>query len=137
MVVVPEVIPVTIPVAGVTDAMITLSLVHVPPGVVLDNVVVRPTHTSAIPSIGAGRPLIVTTMEALQPVPIAYVMATVPAEAPVTTPEVASTVATVISLLDHAPPLIALLRVVVSPTHVTGVPLIAPGVGFTVSVTVE
>lgn len=63
-------------------------------------------------------------------------MVAVPAEAPLTTPLEAPIVATAGLLLLHVPPVTALLSVVVPPTQIVVVPVIAD-VGLTVSVAVE
>ena len=49
----------TVPTAGVL-------LLHVPDGVVLDNVVVAPTHTVCVPVIAFGNALIVATLVIMQ-----------------------------------------------------------------------
>lgn len=56
----------------------------------------------------------------------------VPAETPVTTPEVELTVALALLAL-HVPPLVELVSVLVKPTHTFGVPALAAGVGLTVN----
>lgn len=58
-------------------------------------------------------------------------MVAVPAAPPVTVP--ATTVATVVLLLLHTPPVVVSVRAVVSPAHILLVPLIAAGLGFTVN----
>ncbi len=60
-------------------------------------------------------------------------MTTVPADTPDTVP-LASTVATEISPLDHAPPVVLLAKEVVSPTQTCENPVIAAGKGLTASV---
>lgn len=55
---------------------------------------------------------------------------------PETTPVVASTVATDISLLLHVPPPVPSLRVVVAPSHTLMIPVIATGIGNTLIVAV-
>lgn len=59
-----------------------------------------------------------------------------PAATPLTSPVVIFTVAMVVFPLVHAPPVVALLRIVVAPTHTLGVPNITPGTGLTVTVEV-
>jgi len=63
-------------------------------------------------------------------------MAVVPASTPVIIPLLVPMVATVVLLLVHEPPDVALLSVVVRPTHTLVVPEIAAGRGFTVSTVV-
>ena len=53
----------------------------------------------------------------------------VPEATPVTTPVLASTVATPVLLDVHTPPVVALLNAVVEPTHTSVVPLIAATTG--------
>jgi hypothetical protein len=62
-------------------------------------------------------------------------MSAEPAAIPPTTPE-ASTVATAGKLLLHVPPVVALLSVVVSPSHTCSTPVVVAGSGFTVTVVV-
>lgn len=52
-----------------------------------------------------------------------------PPAIPVTTPDVAFTVAMALSLLLQEPPLTPLVSVNVPPTHAVGVPVVAPGTG--------
>ena len=60
----------------------------------------------------------------------------VPADTPVTVPVVLFTVATSVLLLAQVAPAVAVLNVVVPPTHTFGLPVIAAGNGFTVIVCV-
>jgi hypothetical protein len=64
-----------------------------------------------------------------------YVIVTLPATRPVTTP-VELTVATAVSLDDQAPPVVAVANCVVNPEHTFVAPVIAAtvGNGFTVTV---
>ncbi len=55
----PGLTPVTTPVKGATVAIVTAVLLHIPLGVVLDNVVVAPTQTEPDPVIAAGNGLTV------------------------------------------------------------------------------
>ena len=63
-------------------------------------------------------------------------MLAVPAATPFTTPKPGPVVAIVTSLLFQAPPAGALVRVVVSPMHTAGLPAMASGGVFTVTVAV-
>jgi hypothetical protein len=54
MVLVPAATPVVTPVAATTVALGSVLLLHVPPAVADASVVVRPTHTAAVPVIAAG-----------------------------------------------------------------------------------
>jgi hypothetical protein len=60
-------------------------------------------------------------------------MLVVPAETPVTTPVPEATVAFEVLLLDQAPPDGDELKVVVLPTHVVAVPVMAAGVLVTLT----
>jgi hypothetical protein len=60
----------------------------------------------------------------------------VPADTPVTTPVVKSTVATDVLVLVHVPPVVALLSVVVDATQVNSVPVMEAGGGLTVTTAV-
>ena len=59
-------------------------------------------------------------------------MVGVPADAPVTTPVAALTVASAVLLLLHVPPVTVLPKAVVRPTHTLFTPVIAAGIGLTV-----
>ena len=61
-------------------------------------------------------------------------MFAVPADSPVTIPEMGSTVPIAVLLLLHEPPIVASLSVVVSPTHTFVVPVIAATALTTVTV---
>ena len=63
-------------------------------------------------------------------------MLDVPAATPFITPKPGPVVATVGLLLPHVPPPGALVRVVVSPMHAAGLPVMASGGVFTVTVAV-
>ena len=62
-------------------------------------------------------------------------MTDVPAVTPVTTPPTVIVATAGVALL-HAPPAVALLKVVVALTHTLVVPVMAAGSGFTVTVVV-
>lgn len=108
----PDTRPETMPLAVPTVATNVLPLVQVPPLVISESVVVVPKHILAVPLITAGNELTVIVLVALQPVGKAYVILAVPAIMPVTIP-VVLTVATVTSLLLHAPPGVASVKLVV------------------------
>ncbi len=113
-----------------------LLLLHVPPGVVVVNVVVLFSHTCRDPPIVDGNAYTVTSAVVRQPVAgSVYVIVDVAVpDTPVTTPLPDTTVATDGVLLLHAPDGVVLLRVVVCPTHVVSDPVIAFGNGLTVTV---
>jgi hypothetical protein len=89
---VPAATPVTTPVELMVATPVLL-LLHVPPGVISDKLVVRPTQTLSVPVIAAGFGLTVMITVAIQPTGDVAVMVTVPAETPVTTPVDEPTVA--------------------------------------------
>jgi len=84
-------------------------LLHEPPAVASDNVVVAPVHTMPDPVIGTGAALTVTTVVAVH-VPIEYEIITVPVDTPVTTPP-PSTVAMPVAELLQEPPEAVSVRV--------------------------
>ena len=67
MVMLPAATPVTTPVPEIV-ALEGLLLLHVPPEVASASVVVKPSHTLAVPVIAAGNGLTVIGKVALQPV---------------------------------------------------------------------
>lgn len=110
--------------------------VHVPPLVVVVSAEVLPAHTLSTPPIDDGAGFTVTVAIAEQPVePIVYDMLAVPAVPPPIKPG-ASIVAIDGALLVQVPPGVALLSVVVPPTHRPREPVSAAGAGLTVSVRV-
>jgi hypothetical protein len=60
--------PVTIPVELPTEATVLLLLVHVPPDIVLLNIVVCPEHTVGVPVLAGGTGFTVITVVIGQPV---------------------------------------------------------------------
>ena len=125
--------PDTLPVAS-TVATVVVPLVQVPIEVSKRDVD-EPTQTNGVPVIGAMAPLTVIVIVTGVPQPFAYVIVVVPPPTPETSPE-ASTVATLVVLLVHVPPVDASANVVTAPTHAVGVPVIATGAAFTVTVAV-
>ena len=69
IIVVPAVIPLTIPVAEIGPAP-GLLLLQLPPGDGSLNEAIRPTHTDDAPAIGAGSGFTVTIVIIVQPEPI-------------------------------------------------------------------
>lgn len=124
--------PVTSP-AVPTVALATELLLHVPPGVGFDRVVVAPSHIVTAPTgvIAAGAELTVSNNVAVQPAADVLVIVVVPGVIPVTIPEEEPMVATAGLLLLHVLPPVE-LRVVFSPTHTVEEPVIEPGNGLTV-----
>lgn len=127
---VPAVIPVATPVVALID-MLPLGVLQVPPAGVALSVVLLPIHTVKVPLIVPGAALTVTTAEVLQP-PAVYTTVAVPALLPPMKPGL-SNVATVVGVTDHVPPVVVLLSVVVRPTHSVRLPVMAAGVGVTVT----
>ena len=129
----PALTPVTVPPLTVdTDGLLVL---HVPPVVDSPNTTVDPAQTVVVPVIAAGVALTVT--EAVtDPEPVTvYVMIDVPADTPVTTPELLI-VATLVLPLVHVPPAVASASVVVVPEHSVVVPVTGATTGTTSSVMV-
>jgi len=128
---VPAATPVTTPVAEPTTATAVFPLLHVPPPVVLFNVLAAPAHIVIVPVIADGGSATVITSVPWQLPPRLYVIEEVPAVIPITIPEERPTVATDVSLLAHVPPLNVLLNVVVAPMHTEERP-VTDGIAFIV-----
>ena len=66
----PALLPVTTPVTELIPAIVALLVLHVPgpPGEALLSVMVEPTHTTGVPSIGSGSGFTVTLFALVQPV---------------------------------------------------------------------
>jgi hypothetical protein len=106
----------------------------------LDRVVVLPVQTFVAPVIlpASGSGFTVTTLVATPvhpPLVTEYEIVAVPAATPVTIPVALPTVAFAVLDDDHIPPLVALLRVLVLPTHTLAVPVIVPAAGAAFTVT--
>jgi hypothetical protein len=122
----PETMPalLTVPTTGVL-------LVHVPPGVASDNVIVAPAHMLPAPVMAAVKAVTVTTIVAgVQPETV-YDIVVVPALMPVTVP-VEPTVATDVVPLVHVPPGVTSDKVVPVPAHKLPAPVMG-AVAVTVS----
>lgn len=138
----PVTTPPPAPGPGVMVATERVPLLHVPPGIASDNVVVSPEHIVVTPVIAAGSGLTVTTVVVKQPVGNVYVIVLVcwvagnTNDPPVTVVDVDGptglTDATATELLLHVPPPVTFVSVVVSPEHIVVLPVIAAGNGFTV-----
>ena len=122
--------PVTTPVVTATGAISGALLVQVPPVGVQLRVVVSPKHTFVAPVISPGSAYTVAIVVRRQPVGSVYEITDVPAASPVRVPA-ASIVLINGEPLAHMPPKDVLLRVVVCPIHVVGVPVIVAGNGLT------
>ena len=121
---VPDAKPITKPV----DEIVTVVLFHTPPGVGSLTVVVDPpAHTVEDPIIGSGNALTVSTRVVMQPVNVLYVTVATPADIAVSKPVVGVIIATVVLLVLHVPPAVALLNVVADPAHIYDTPEIPEG----------
>jgi hypothetical protein len=124
--------PVTIPVVGLTVPTAVLELLHVPPAVGFDNVVVDPRHAVGIPVIAPGDATTVTIAVSKHP-PNAYVTIVVPGDTPVMIPLDEPIVATPVLLLVQLPPAVVLLSVTEELTQIVESPVIGAGFGFIVT----
>ena len=129
----PADIPLTTPVDAPTVAKPGPMLSQVPPDGVAANVVVAPTQTLADPVIADGVGLTVIIDVIKHPVGNVNGIVGLPADTPVTTPVVLTTVAWAVLLLLHVLVPLGLLNVVVRPTHTDPTPVIAAGSGLTVT----
>ncbi len=111
-------------------------LLQVPPLVVVLNIVDEPAQTAPIPVIAAGDGITVITFVTMQPVPSEYVIVTVPAATPVTSPLVLLTVARAVLLLLHKPPVGLEASVIIAPVQTVPAPVIAVGAVLTFTVVV-
>ena len=85
-----------------------------------------------VPLMVPGNGVMFTVCVAGVPQPTLYVMVVDPPLTPVTTPDVASTVATPVLLLLHAPPDTLLVSVVVAAWQIVNVPPMVAATGLTV-----
>ena len=123
------------PVEEPTVATEVMLLLHVPPPVASLSANVFPAQNPADPVIVAGRGDTVTVAKTDEQLnPKEYVMIVVPAEMPETIPVEEPIVAMVVLPLVHTPPVIASLKVTGLPAHVFSTPVIADGIGVTVTV---
>lgn len=137
MAAVPIATPLTTPLDTPTVATPGAAELHVPPEAALPNVVELPTQIFAAPDIG-GLAFTVSAAVTTQPEGVVYEMATVPAVTPAAIPDEAPMVATEGLALDHVPPVVLLLNVVLLPWQTIVVPVM--GVGrptFTPTVAVQ
>ncbi len=129
--------PVTRPVPKNTLATIVSLLVHVPPGVTCERVVVSPTQMLKSPVGGGGTGSTVAIVTVKQPVLILYVIMVVPSDTPQSRPVVEFTVAIVGSKLLQVPPPVVFTSGVQKPIQVLAKPPIGAGNGFTVTMAVS
>ncbi len=120
----PEPTPVTTRVALLTVATDVLLLLQVPPVTVSLSVVVAPIHTlTADEGVIATGVVLTTTVAVAKHVPMEYVIITLPATAPVTTPtEGLPMVAVAVLPLLHTPP--------ASASDIVTLPVVHTGAGF-------
>jgi hypothetical protein len=114
-------------------AILVVPELHTPPLVLLSTPVV-PGHSPLPngPVIAVGKGFTVNTAVAIQPVGRVYIIVSIPAVIPLTTP-VAEPIVAFVLLTLHTPPPVASLRVAVPPGHTDSVPVIHAGSGFSVS----
>jgi hypothetical protein len=135
IVVLPFVIPVTVPVDP-TVANDVLPLVHTPPLVLSLNVTVDPAQTLNIPPMFDGSEFTVIVGVTLQPVLKVYEIIEVPADTPLTIPELEPIVATAVVPLVQVPPVERSDNGVVAPLQTLCEPDVGNGRGFTVTTVV-
>lgn len=104
-----------------------------------DSINVPPVHTGPLLEalVSDGKIATFTTAVSLQPVGSVYVIIEEPAVTGVTTPDPETIVATAVLPLVQDPPLVASDNVIVDPVHSAPAPVIAAGVGFTVTFATE
>jgi hypothetical protein len=131
MIVVPTLMPLTIPDSEPTAAIPGDAELQDPPGTPSVRVVVVPAQTVETPAIGVGELVTVTVIVALQPVVAVYVITLVPMATPVVIPVDEPIVATAGVPLAHAPPGVD-TSVIIAPTHSAVGPVIV-GKAFTLT----
>jgi hypothetical protein len=119
-----------------TVAIDSFEELHTPLDGVVDNKVVDPIHTTRVPPITAGVVFTVTRLVAKQPFGTLYDIVVVPALDAVTMPLVGFTVALDVTLLDHVPPGVEFVNVVVVPVHIDELPTLGDNAAFTVTILV-
>ena len=129
---VPASAPPTVPVPTPTTATEISLLDQTPPAVISVSAIVNPAQTFVVPVMAAGSAYTVTIVLARQPVGKVYVTIAVPAETPVTTPELLPTDNIVVPEVLHVPPGDASVSVTVSPAQTCKMPLMADGKGSTI-----
>lgn len=136
IVAVPSSTPLTMPDDVPTVAIDSFEELHTPLDGVVDNKVVEPIHTTRVPPITAGVVFTVTRLVAKQPFGTLYDIVVVPALDAVTMPLVGFTVALDVTLLDHVPPGVEFVNVVVVPVHIDELPTLGDNAAFTVTILV-
>ena len=132
----PTLRPATVPELLPMVPTVVLTLVHVPPPVPSVSVVPDRSQMLKAPLIAPGCVFTVTTALATQ-LPMVYDIKEVPTLRPVTVPELLPIVPTVVFTLDHTPPPVPSVSVVLARLQKLITPFIAPGCTFTVSTAVD
>ncbi len=122
-----------VPVDDETDATPVFPDDQVPPVVTQLSTVMLPLHKLVVPVIAAGIAPTVTILVRLQPVAKVYEIVVVPFNTPFTVPVEEPTVATVVALLAHVPPVVVFESVVEKPTQTLATPDMVSGRAFTVA----
>src|SRR5436305_483069 len=114
-------------------ATVVTVLLHAPPATASVSVVVEPSHKEKLPDMAAGWVFTVTIVVTAQ-LPSVYDITEVPVVVllAVTTP-VPLIVATVVVTLLHTPPAVASDKVIVKPSHMGALPVMAAGNVVTVT----
>lgn len=133
---VPELTPVTLPVAESTVAIAALLDDHVPPNILDEKKLSSPIHKSClpfnVPAVGAAVIVTVRIAETLVQPPVpetVYDRVAVPTDSPVTSPEVSFIDAIVGLLDDQIPPDIEDENADVPPMQTSCMPLNVPAIG--------
>ena len=120
---------------GVIVATELALVLQVPLAVASLKIVVELVQTAVPPRIGVGVVVTVSTAVEVQPFNV-YEMRDVPVAIPLTVPDEGSTVATLVVVLAHVPPVGVSLKIVIVPPQIVVLPVIAAGCGLTVIITV-
>ena len=128
----PVAVPDVIPIVAVLVAL----LLHVPPVLASVKLPVDPEQIFVAPDINDGEGLMVTLILREHPLRPVYMIVSIPGDTPVTLPEPAKTVAMLLVLLLHVPPVVASPNIVPDPSQAEGVPDIDSGNVLTVTTAV-
>ena len=131
--VVPDVMPVTVPVAEMV-AIVVMLLLHTPPPIASDKLIVLPGQTTGFDGVMLVGDEFTVTIAAAEQLPTVYKIVVVPEANALTRPPT-EMVATEVVLLLHIPLPVASVSVIVPPMQrLTGEGLIAEGVALTVTI---
>jgi hypothetical protein len=135
---VPSETPETTPVVALTEAMVKLLVVQVPPALALVKVVELPRQTALAPTIVSTVPELTVSITVRIDVPhefvTLYTIVEVPALTAVTTPA-EFTIATAVLIENQVPPVVVLDNVTVEPTQCIVGPVIGATTGGALTVT--